>query len=323
MAALNALLSDRNVTRAAERLNVTQPTMSGMLQRLRYQFNDQLLIRNGREMELTPFATSLVEPVRQALFGVEQLIHAEPVFDPTTSTREFTLMASDYCTSIFLSLVVKEISEAAPGVRLSILPINAPVKRMISGELDLCITADDLSLLGNDDGGDKLHSERLFSDEFVCVVANDHPATEQTSLDELLGYPHVSVQMIGTVNTIEIASLRQRLPMFKPNFTVPDFSMVASMVAGSKLVGVIQSRLAEVAARTLPVRTFPAPFDMATLHETMFWHSRHMHDPAHTWLRGKLRTVAETWSSGTPIRYASPASPNQEKSLKPNLQAVR
>lgn len=323
LAALNALLSDRNVTRAAERLNVTQPTMSGMLQRLRYQFNDQLLIRNGREMELTSFGASLVEPVRQALYGVEQLIHAEPVFDPATSTREFTLTASDYCTSIFLPHVVRVISENAPGIRLIMQPLHAPVKRMISGELDLCITADDLSLLGNDDGGDKLHSERLFSDEFVCVVSNEHPLTEEATLEELLGYPHVGVHMMGTVNTIETASLRQRLPMFKPNFTVPDFSLVACMVADSNLVGVIQSRLAEVAARTLPVRTFPAPFEMATLNEAMFWHSRHMHDPAHIWLREILRSVAETWNTDSSRRKSAPKSSNKVVPPKLNLQAVR
>lgn len=292
LGALNALLSDRNVTRAAERLNVTQPTMSGMLQRLRDQFNDELLIRNGRHLELTPFAASLIEPVREALRSVELLIRAEPVFDPATSTREFTLMASDYCTSILLPHVVSHLVAYAPSVRLIMQPINAPIERMFAGTIDLCITADDLSLLGSDNGGEKLQSEQLFCDEFVCVVAKDHPLNERSSLQELLSFPHVAVQMIGAVSTIEMAALRQHAPLYKPNFMVGDFSLVARMVAGSNLVGVVQSRLAEVAARTLAIRTFQPPFAMPVLREAMLWHSRHIQDPAHAWLRGVLREVA-------------------------------
>lgn len=295
LSALNALLSDRNVTRAAERLNVTQPTMSGMLQRLRYQFDDQLLVRNGRNMELTPFAASLVDPVREALRGVELLMHAEPVFDAATSTREFALMASDYCTSIFLPKVVAQIATHAPGVRLIMHPINTPVERLFSGEIDLCITADDLSLLGQDNCDERLHSEHVFSDEFVCVVAENHPLDERADLKELLSYPHVGVQMVGTVHTIETAVMRQHAPLYKPNFVVADFSLVACMVARSNLVGVVQSRLAEIAAKTLPIRSFSPPFAMPILNEAMLWHSRYIEDPAHVWLRGVIRDVASTW----------------------------
>ena len=302
LGALNALLTDRNVTRAAERLNVTQPTMSGMLQRLRYQFDDEILTRNGRHMELTSFGTSLVEPVREALRGVELLIKAEPVFNPATSTREFTLMASDYCTSIFLPQVVSYLASYAPGVRLMMQPINTPIERMFSGEIDLCITADDLSLLGQDNGAEKLQSEQLFSDEFVCVVAKNHPLHEGSSIEELLSFPHIGVQMAGTLNTIESVALRQHAPFYKPNFVVGDFSLVACMVSGSSLVGVIQSRLAEVVVRTLPVRTFRPPFAMPTLNETMLWHYRHIGDPAHIWLRGMLSEVAGAWLDSREVR---------------------
>jgi LysR family transcriptional regulator, nod-box dependent transcriptional activator len=300
LSALHALLTDRNVTRAAERLNLTQPTMSGMLQRLRYQFDDQLLVRNGRHMELTPFGASLVEMVREALRGVELLVNAEPVFEPATSAREFRLMASDYCTSIFLPRVVANVAAHAPGLRMLFQPVNAPVERMISGEIDLCITADDLSLFGRDNGDEKLHSEHLFCDEFVCIVAEGHPLTGQADLKEFLSFPHVGVHMAGTTNTIETASLRQHAPHYHPNFMVADYSLVPSMVARSNLVGVVQSRLAEVAARTLPIRSFSPPFAIPTLNEVMLWHSRHVEDPAHIWLRGVLRDVARAWLDSSP-----------------------
>jgi LysR family transcriptional regulator, nod-box dependent transcriptional activator len=298
LSALDALLSERNVTRAAERLNLTQSTMSGMLQRLRYQFKDQLLVKNGRHMEPTPFGSALVDMVREALHGVELLINAEPVFEPATSAREFRLMASDYCTSIFLPPVVAYVSAHAPGVRMRFQPINAPVEHLISGEIDLCITADDMSLFGRDNGDEKLQSEHLFSDEFVCVVAEGHPLTEQSTLKEFLSYPHVGVHMVGAMNTIETASLRQHVPLYKPNFQVADFSLVPSMVAQSNLVGVVQSRLAEVAARTLPIRIFPPPFAIPLLNEVMLWHTRYIEDPAHVWLRGVLRDVGGRWLDG-------------------------
>lgn len=322
ISALNALLSDRNVTRAAERLNVTQPTMSGMLQRLRYQFDDELLVRNGRHMELTSFGASLVEPAREALRGVELLLHAEPIFDPATSTREFTIMASDYCTSIFLPQVVAHIATHAPGVRLMMRPINAALENMFSGEIDLCITAGDLSLLGRDSCEEKLQSETLFTDEFVCVVAKDHPLDERADLAELLSFPHVGVHMVGTVDTIETAWLRRHMPSYKPNFMVPEFSLVACMVARSNLVGTIQARMAEQAARTLPIRTFRPPFAMPTLKETMRWHSRHIQDPAHIWFRGVMRDVAGAWLGGAPAERLAQPAPISRPRRRATLHAV-
>lgn len=295
LGALNALLADRNVTRAAERLNVTQPTMSGMLQRLRYQFDDQLLVRNGRELELTPFGAALVEPVREALRSVDLLIHTGPVFDPATSTRKFTLMSSNYCASVFLPRVVAYVAAHAPGVRLTMQPINSPIERLFAGDVDLCITADDMSLLSGQGGMEKIHSELLFSDEFVCVVARDHPLDGDVSLDELFSYPHVGVQMFGTVHTIESAWIEQHRPGYKPNAVVADFPLVAPMVTQSRYVGIMPARMAELSARALQIRTFPIPFAMPILNEAMMWHVRHAGDPAHVWLRMVVRSIAAEW----------------------------
>ncbi len=295
LSALDALLNERNVTRAAERLSVTQPTMSGMLLRLRHQFDDQLLIRNGRGMELTHYAQSLIEPVRNALHGIEAIVKAEPTFDPNTSTRVFTLMASDYCTSIFLPQLVARVSATAPGVRLDIQALNAPVERMLSGEIDLCISTDNTRLLCREVDEDKLQTEHLFSDGFVCVVAENHPLGEGATLEEYLSYPHVGVQMAGVLTTIEAASLRRQVPNYKPAITVSEFSLVACMVSQSNLVGIVQQRLARVAGRTLPIRSFTPPFVTPGINETMLWHPRHMEDPAHIWLRGILLSEASAW----------------------------
>ena len=313
LSALNALLTEKNVTRAAEWLNVTQPTMSGMLQRLRYQFDDPLLVRNGRELELTPFGASLVQPVREALRSVELLIRTEPTFDPATSNRDFMIMASDYCASVFLPKVVAHLATDAPGLRLIIQPINTPIERVFSGEVDLCITADDMSLFSDYSGVEKVQSEHLFSDEFVCVVAADHPLTERSSLEQLFSFPHVGVQMTGTLNTLESAWTQKHRPGYKPSVVVADFSLVACMVAQSRLVGLIQSKMADLAS-ALPIRIFRPPFKLAALNEAMIWHSRYTQDPAHLWFRGLLRQTAATWH-GSDVAYAHP-TPSLEDVLK-------
>jgi len=295
LSALNALLSEKNVTRAAERLFVTQPTMSGMLQRLRYQFDDELLVRNGRELEHTPFGASLVKPVQEALRSIELLIHTEPFFDPATSEREFTVMASNYCASVFLPHVVAHLAKCAPGVRLHTQPINNPLERIYAGQADICITADDMSLFAAGGNAEKIHSEPLFCDEFVCVVAKNHPLARHADLDQLFSYPHVGVHMFGTVNTIESAWIEEHRPGYRPTVVVADFPLVAPMVAHSDLVGVMPARMAELSSRAMSIRTFQPPYKMPSLVEAMLWHSRHQNDPAHIWLRAAIRQTAVQW----------------------------
>lgn len=285
LSALEALLGECNVTRAAERLHVTQPTMSGMLQRLRYQFDDPLLTRVGRKMELTPFATALVAPVRDALKSIETLVNSGPVFDPATSTRTFSIMVSDYCTMIFMPHVIARLAQRAPGLRLEMHALHAPIERLLSGEIDLCVSTDDRSLFNCVRGDTILQGDPLFSDEFVCVVARDHPLDGVVTLSDYMRYPHVGVQMAGRMDTIDTLSLQQCVPDYRPGYVVADFSLVPAMIANSSAIGIIQKRLAGIAAKTLPIRTFAPPFAIPNINETMLWHPRHSDDPAHGWLR--------------------------------------
>ena len=295
LTALDALIKERNVTRAAERLHVTQPTMSGMLQRLRYQFDDPLLVRNGRHMELTYFGLSLIEPVKDALRGVESLIRAEPSFEARTSTRTFSLMASDYCTAIFMPRVIARLASEAPNVRLEIQSLNAPVERMLSGELDMCISTNHVNLLRKETGEDLLQSRPLFSDEFVCVVSMNHALNEESTLDDYMSHPHVGVQLANDIDTIICLSTRRHRPQYRPAYTVADFSMIPLIVARSHLVGIVQKRLAEMAAATTPIRMLAPPFEIPSINETLLWHPRHSEEPSHAWLRQLMFDEAQAW----------------------------
>lgn len=295
LGALDALLTERSVTRAAERLHVTQPTMSGMLQRLRYQFDDQLLMRVGRNMQLTQFGAALIRPVREALRNVEALAAAEPNFDPSISARTFTIMASDYCSLIFIPRVISRLARIAPDVRIIVQPLCTPIEKLQSGDVDLCITSDDRGLFGNYEDGDGVRSSYLFSDEFVCVVAQNHVLRGAISIDQYLTFPHVGVQLAGNLNTIEAACVARHLPNYKPSYVVPDFSLIPGMVAASNLIGVVQERLAEIASRTLSIRTLAPPFKIPQIKETLYWHTRYSTEPSHAWLRGVVEDEAAAW----------------------------
>src|ERR1700692_4998161 len=117
LSSLDALLAERNVTRAAKKMRATQSTMSGILRRLRDQFDDELLVRNGRRYDLSPFAQSLAITVRQTILQIDSTISAKPLFDPKKDRRRFRIMASDYSTMVYLSAVFRRVEKQAPYLR--------------------------------------------------------------------------------------------------------------------------------------------------------------------------------------------------------------
>jgi LysR family nod box-dependent transcriptional activator len=290
--ALQALLTERNVTRAGNRLHVTQPTMSGMLQRLRYQFRDEILVRVGRNMELTPLGQSLVEPVRDALRSIEALAKAEPTFDPATSVRTFSIMASDYCALTFLPRVVRRLASVAPGIRLEVRPLNSPADRVAAGDVDALISPPEEFSINHEGEEYLLHSQILFSDDFVCIVAENHPLDPPITMEDYLLYPHVGVLVEGVSDTLVSATFRQLVPLYKPTYTIPEFIAIPHMVVGSELIGIVQQRLALMSRKSLPLKIFAPPFSLPNIIETLYWHPRHSADPAHSWFRRLLAQEA-------------------------------
>ena len=126
-------------------MHVTQSTMSGILRRLRDQFDDELLVRNGRRYDLSPFAQSLAISVRQTILQIDSTISAKPLFDPQKDRRCFRIMASDYSTMVYLSAVFRRIEKQAPHLSYDIVPINSPLDHVRTGTVDLCITGNPYS----------------------------------------------------------------------------------------------------------------------------------------------------------------------------------
>lgn len=294
LVALDALLQEKNVTRAAERLFISQPAMSGALQRLRERLDDPLLVRVGRNMELTPKAKALIRPVREILLQIRNTIEAEPQFNPKTARRSFTIAMSDFVSVAFMPAVMRRVLRDAPGVRLHLVPISTRSHDQLeSGELNLLVRARVDQRLEQQLMRDDLESELLFTDEWVCAADADHPSLgDELTLEDYLQLPHVSLNLGKSVATIEEVTLTQHSLDVEIVATAQNFATLIFMLPGTPLLTLISRRMARIMSERVALKTYPPPFEVPPLEEKMIWHTRNAQDEGHRWLRAVFREVA-------------------------------
>jgi DNA-binding transcriptional LysR family regulator len=291
LVALDALLAERNVSRAGRRLGLSQPATSSSLARLRKMFGDPLLVRRGREFTLTAEAERLVQPVREILNLVERTIEQRPEFDPSTDIRTFSISASDYATLVLLSPFVRAAAAEAPGVTIHVLPRSRDPRQLLdTDEADLVI--EPRELLGDTD----FPSYPLFSDQWLCAVDAANPAgsAQRITLDDYLRLPHL-VYSIGPGRQLNPADqhLARLGTQRRIEFTVESFLLVPFLIRGTSLASLVLERAArQLAAAATDIRLLPPPLPLPDIHETMYWHPRHTTDPAHRWLRERLLASA-------------------------------
>lgn len=291
--ALDALLRDKNVTRAGERVYLSQSAMSGALQRLRDYFGDELLVRTGREFELTPRASSLVKPVREILLRIQATLEVEPTFDPFTAKRVFSIVMSDYCFVAFMRAVIPRLQQEAPGVTCRIGGIDAAsFKRLEGGDIDFCLIPENVALVSEAESS-TLRRTKLFTDDWVCAVSNDHPTVEDSlSFEQYLALPHAFTDYGLGTSTVEDAQLRHDGLKINIALSYGGFSALPFVLPGTLMVATLQRRLARVLASSLPIKLFPAPLPLPSIQESLFWHQRHDFEPGHMWLRSLFLNVA-------------------------------
>ena len=291
---LDALLSERSVTRAADRVFVSQPTMSGALQRLREYFEDQLLIRVGREMELTPLAKSLVGPVHEVLQNIQSTLEIRPSFDPTTVKRVFRMAMTDYAAVILMPSELHRLAQLAPYISCDIQPLTEAIyNNLASGDIDFVVAGGNWRLFGGPEPGAEIRSELLYSDIFVCVVDRDHPTvTDSLSLEDYRRLPHQLVRLgPGTESLIEHAWKVAELDM-KVATTTGSFLLSVCLIPSTPVVATTQKRLANLLAASLPLKVVPCPVAVPALHESLMWHARNEFDPGHEFMRGVFGAAA-------------------------------
>jgi DNA-binding transcriptional LysR family regulator len=286
--ALDALLTERHVTRAAQRMSVGQPAMSASLARLRRHFGDPLLVRQGREMVPTAMAETLVEPVRQAVAAAGAVLGRSSGFEPERDTRTFTLVASDYVTMVLLRPLLAELRERAPGVRITVRQIDAAFAELLHrGQADMVILPTEM--VGK---GSEFPHEPLFTDRYVLVVDRDNDRVDNhASVEDLRALRFVGYGGGGLVSVTD-RQLGELGLTFRADLTTQEFMVAPFLVAGTCYASWMLERLAVEVAERLGVRVVEHDVPLRPIHEAVYWHPRHANDPAHQWMRDQLAGFA-------------------------------
>jgi LysR family transcriptional regulator, nod-box dependent transcriptional activator len=287
---LDALLAERNVSRAGRRIGLSQSAMSAALARLRIVFRDPLLVRSGRNLALTQRAEELIIPIREILNRVAQTISEGPQFNPRTDSRSFAISASDYSTLILVAPLVRRLAVEAPNVKIHILPRFKDIPHLLkTGQADMAIEPIELFADAN------FPSQHLFSDRWLCVVDanNPHVHNNRLTMKRYLQLPHL-VCKIGTDQQLNLADrhitqlgIRRRI-----DITVESFVLVPFLLEGTLMVSLMLERAVRRLSSVTKVRILKPPLKLPDIHEALNWHPRHTADPGHRWLRERLQAIA-------------------------------
>jgi DNA-binding transcriptional LysR family regulator len=288
LTALRALLEEGNLTHAGAKVGMGQPAMSGILSRYRRHYNDELLIRTGRDHELTPFARDLLPYVRDAERRLRETFRLDDVFDASTSQRTFTVSASDYAMTVLVEPLRRKVREHAPGVRLEFvdLPVDLGIAAGAAPRHDLIVRPLTFGIAGE--------HRFLFHDRLVCLVDRDNPHLRQGTLDldALRVMPHAAAVFHADGLTVVDQVLGEH--GVSPHITLRarGYLSLPFAVLGTDAVAIVPERLAlrfRTDGRLLQV---DPPFGYVDMLEAAWWHSSRTADAGHRWLVEVLGDVA-------------------------------
>ena len=286
--ALDALLRFKNVTRAAERLCLSQSAMSGALARLREHFNDPLISKAGRKMLLSPFAAEIAPALHELLQRTETLVATRGTFDPATADRCFSLIGSDYTATFFLPILLQQLAAQAPHVSVSIEEHNqSTFDQFNRGEIEMLIVPEQFAF-------ERHPKQPLYQDKYVCVVwTGNRSVGRQLTLENYKNLPHVvryaRPHQQKTLDTfhLETMGIERRATVVCPAFT-----LVPLFVVGTDRIATIQERIAKLYARTMPLRILKPPVPFPSMHWVLQWHQHQTTDPGLRWFREAVLSAA-------------------------------
>lgn len=296
---LRELIRERNVTRAAARVGVSQPAASAALARLRRHFDDELLVRARTGYVLSPLAMQLADQVESVCAAAERLFAVGHHFDPGTSRREFTLVMADYTIAVLGTRLSRVLAEQAPGVDLHVRLVREAFTSDVAETIQLVdgMVAPPVSrfeLPG-------VRSVDLFTDRWVCIVDAHNPVGRdgELTLEQLAGMCWVA-PFQQTRGFPSAAPMSRQLVLFgiQPaiRVRVESYQAVPHFVTGTDRVALLQERLAVAVADELGLRVLRCPGDPEPIVEKLWWHADYDGDPAHRWLRDTLVRIADLGS---------------------------
>jgi DNA-binding transcriptional LysR family regulator len=284
LVALDALLSEQNISRAAEKIHLSQSAMSNALARLREYFNDELLVQVGRKMEATPRAEALRDSVRDILVRVDATVAAQPRFAPAQANRLFRLFVSDYTLTTLMPHLLALAYEQAPGIRFDLRPqVAFPHRVLERGEADLLIIPKEYCSTDHP-------AEVLLEETFCCVMWDRSPLAQgEMTTERYMAAGHVVVQVGDGQTSIEDWFMQRLGIVRRVEASTYSFVSPAYLLAGTDRIATMHRRLAEQASRSLPVVLRDVPVAVPTMEQSMQWHKHRTSDPGLTWLRGLLK----------------------------------
>lgn len=281
----DAIYKEKNLTRAGQRLNLSQPAISHALNRLRSAFDDPLFVRHGYRMEPTPLTEALKENIKKVLELTERTLEDRGTFDPYRSTRTFHIGMQDYPMVVVIPRIVERLSEQAPHINIRTFHLNMEERRtaLEDGKLDMVIGV-------KQDFGGNIFQQYLFKDREVCILKKNH----STIRSELTLEQYLEAEFVGlSVSDIKQARIDRKLKEmgYRRNIrlTVENEVTIPQIVSKSNYIANIAERVAREYVTWLPLKTLPLPIEMEDFEFFQYWHIRHQKDPGHSWLRKTIK----------------------------------
>ncbi|MCW5652183.1 LysR family transcriptional regulator [Hydrogenophaga sp.] len=275
----------RSVSRAADELGISQPSISLGLAKLRAHFGDPLFVRTSAGMEPTPYGQQLVTPIRGVLQLLDQTLGTRPAFEPAASDRNFRVCMTDITQTVVLPHLLERLKRDAPNVSLAILRItDVALKGLESGDVDLVV-----GYVPEPPAG--VYQQRLMMRDFVCIASSRHPRVRKTlSLAAYDAERHVVVTASGTGLRRAEEVLAARKVKRQVALEVPDLLGIDAIVANSEFLATVNRPVGQLLARAGHIRVFEHPVKLPSYLVKLHWHERYHLDPGNQWLR---RVIAE------------------------------
>lgn len=288
LVAFDALMTERSVTHAADRLAIGQSAMSSTLARLRKVFNDPIFIREGRGLVATPLAESLAEPVSDLLTGIETVLASRDAFDPATASRTFRIIANDYLTMTFLQPLIARLSTEAPGIRLQIVPTGDDFPDQLRRhQADLLVLPQEAF-----EEHAQFNFRVLFRDRYVVAVDENHPEVGETiTLEQFSTLPYLATSSGHRRSLAEMQLDFLGIP--RNTEITAGFGLAPFLLHGTRLITLVHQRLANRIGKAAGIRLLEPPIPrLQPITEIMVWTNRTDPDPGHRWLRQSLIDLA-------------------------------
>ena len=284
--ALDALLDEGSVTRAAQRLSLTQPAVSGMLTRLRDYFGDPLFVRTSHGMVPTLRASELSMPVKQILTDIAILL--KPMqFDPMTAELTYTLVATDYALKAVVVPLIAALKQHAPRIRIAVRSVDSErmYQQLSRGEVDLALVTPQTT-------PDDLHGRALYQEEYVCVARSHHPlaAASEMTLEQFCEQEHILVSTEGRFMGVTDEALAELSLTRRVGVSVNSFLVIPDILRSTDMIAVVPGRMVPVDS---DLTIIPLLLNVPGFTKSMAWHERTHRDPAHQWIRALCVEISQ------------------------------